>query len=108
MKVMLDLCVVPTGVGVSVSEYIAECERVIEAAGLESQLHPYGTVIEGEWDEVFAAVKRCHERVHALGAPRIFTIVKIGTRTDRAQSMQDKVTSVEDKLRARGSGDAES
>ena len=101
MKVMLDLCVVPIGVGVSVSEYIAECERVIEAAGLESQLHPYGTVIEGEWDEVFAAVKRCHERVHALGAPRIFTTVKIGTRTDRAQSMQDKVTSVEDKLRAR-------
>lgn len=101
MKVMLDLCVVPIGVGVSVSEYIAECERVIAAAGLESQLHPYGTVIESEWDEAFDAVKRCHERVHALGTPRIFTTVKIGTRIDRAQSMQDK-------LRVRGLDEAQS
>jgi uncharacterized protein (TIGR00106 family) len=98
VKVMIDLCVVPIGVGVSVSEYIAACERVVEGAGLKSQLHPYGTVIEGEWDAVFAAVKRCHETVHAMGCPRIFTTVKIGTRTDRAQTMEDKVESVRAKL----------
>lgn len=94
MHVMIDLCVVPLGVGVSVSAHIAECERIVRAAGLQSQLHPYGTVIEGEWDAVFAAVKRCHERLHELGVPRIFTTVKIGTRTDREQHMQDKVDSV--------------
>ena len=98
MKVMIDLCVVPIGVGVSVSEYIAECERLITGAGLQAQLHPYGTVIEGEWDAVFAVVKRCHERVHEMGAPRVFTTLKIGTRTDREQSMQDKVDSVRAKL----------
>ncbi len=98
MKVMVDLCVVPIGVGVSVSEYIAECERLIEGAGLQAQLHPYGTVIEGEWDAVFAVVKRCHERVHEMGAPRVFTTLKVGTRTDREQSMQDKVDSVRAKL----------
>lgn len=95
---MIDLCVVPLGVGVSVSEQIAECERIVRAAGLQSQLHPYGTVIEGDWDAVFAAVKRCHERLHELGVPRIFTTVKIGTRTDREQHMQDKVDSVLAKL----------
>ena len=99
MKVMVDLCVVPIGVGVSVSEYIAACERIIEAAGLSAQLHPYGTVIEGDWDAVFAVVKQCHERVHAMGAPRIFTSLKVGTRSDREQSMQDKVDSVRAKLR---------
>lgn len=98
MKVMIDLCVVPIGVGVSVSEYIAECERLIEGAGLQAQLHPYGTVIEGDWDAVFALVKRCHERVHEMGAPRVFTTLKVGTRTDREQSMQDKVDSVRAKL----------
>lgn len=98
MKVMIDLCVVPIGVGVSVSEYIAECERLIEGAGLQAQLHPYGTVIEGDWDAVFAVVKRCHERVHEMGAPRVFTTLKVGTRTDREQSMQDKVDSVRAKL----------
>lgn len=98
MKVMIDLCVVPIGVGVSVSEYIVECERLIEGAGLQAQLHPYGTVIEGDWDAVFAVVKRCHERVHEMGAPRVFTTLKVGTRTDREQSMQDKVDSVRAKL----------
>ncbi len=98
MKVMVDLCVVPSGVGVSVSAYIAACERIIEAAGLSAQLHPYGTVIEGDWDAVFAVVKQCHERVHAMGAPRVFTSLKVGTRTDREQSMQDKIDSVRAKL----------
>ncbi len=98
MNVMVDLCVVPIGVGVSVSEYIAECERLIAAAGLESELHPYGTVIQGDWDAVFRVVKRCHERVHEMGVPRVFTTLKVGTRTDREQTMADKVVSVRRKL----------
>lgn len=98
MKVIVDLCVVPIGVGVSVSEHIAACQRVLVQAGLDHELHAYGTNIEGEWDDVMAAIKRCHEVVHEMGAPRISTSLKIGTRTDRDQSMADKVTSVEDKL----------
>ena len=101
MKVMIDLCVVPIGVGVSVSEYIAACERILDEAGLCHQMHAYGTNVEGEWDEVFAAVKRCHEVVHKMGAPRITTSLKIGTRIDREQSMQDKVDSVSRKLARR-------
>lgn len=98
MRVMIDLCVVPIGVGVSVSEYVAACERVLVEARLEHTLHAYGTNIEGEWDAVFTAVRRCHEVVHEMGAPRVFTTLKIGTRTDRAQSMQDKLDSVTRKL----------
>jgi uncharacterized protein (TIGR00106 family) len=99
MQVILDLCLVPLGVGVSVSKYVAECHRVLEEAGLKTQLHAYGTNIEGEWDAVMAAVKHCHERVHEMGAPRITTTIKLGTRTDRDQTMADKVRSVEQKLR---------
>ena len=94
MKVIVDLCVVPMGVGVSVSKYVAECQKVLQEVGLEHQLHAYGTNIEGDWDDVFAAIKQCHERVHAMGAPRITTSIKVGTRTDREQSMQDKIDSV--------------
>ncbi len=98
MKVIADLCLVPIGVGVSVSSYIAACAKILDEAGLETRLHAYGTNIEGEWDVVFAAIKRCHESVHALGAPRISSTLKFGTRTDREQSMADKVRSVQDKL----------
>ena len=99
MHVIADLCVIPLGVGLSVSKYVAACERVLTDAGLKTHLHAYGTNIEGEWDDVFAAIKRCHEVVHALGAPRISTTLRVGTRTDRMQTMADKVRSVEEKLR---------
>lgn len=99
MKVMVDLSVVPLGVGVSVSDYVAACERVLEEAGLAHRLHAFGTNIEGEWDQVFAAIKRCHEVVHGMGAPRVHSSITVGTRTDRAQSLDDKVRSVEARLR---------
>lgn len=95
MNVIADLCVVPIGVGVSVSEYVAECERIMADAGLDPVLHPYGTVVEGEWDEVFAAIRRCHERVHEMGAPRVSSSLRVGTRTDRPQTAADKMESVE-------------
>ncbi len=98
MQVIVDLCIVPMGVGVSVSTYIAACQQVLEEAGLEISLHAYGTNIEGEYNQVFAAIRRCHERVHEMGAPRITTSIKLGTRTDRKQTMADKVESVERKL----------
>jgi uncharacterized protein (TIGR00106 family) len=98
MRVMIDVSVVPIGVGVSLSKYVAACEGVFKEAGLTTRLHGYGTNVEGEWDEVFAAVKRCHEVVHELGAPRISTTIRCGTRTDRKQTIDDKVRSVEQKL----------
>ena len=98
MNVILDLCLVPIGVGVSVSKYVAACERVLTEAGLSPKLHAYGTIVEGEWDRVLAAVRQCHEKVHEMGAPRISTTIKLGTRTDRAQTAEQKVRSVQEKL----------
>ncbi|MGY9075506.1 MAG: MTH1187 family thiamine-binding protein [Acidimicrobiales bacterium] len=98
MNVMVDLCVVPIGVGTSVSEYVTACERVFQDAGLSHQMHAYGTNVEGEWDDVMAAVKRCHEVVHEMGAPRVTSSMRFGTRTDRTQTMADKIASVEAKL----------
>lgn len=95
MKVLADLTIVPIGVGTSLSRYVAACEEILEQAGLQTRLHANGTNIEGEWDAVFAAIRACHQKVHELGAPRIHTNIKLGTRSDRAQSLDDKVASVE-------------
>ncbi len=95
---MVDLCIVPIGVGVSLSRYIAECECILAEAGLVHQLHANGTNVEGEWDEVFTAIKRCHEKLHQMGVPRVSTHIHMGTRTDREQTMSDKVQSVLSKL----------
>ena len=98
MRVIVDLCVVPLGVGVSLSPYVAACEKVLSEAGLTFRLHANGTDIEGEWDAVFAAIKRCHQVVHEMGAPRIATTLRVGTRIDRVQTMEDKIKSVQSKL----------
>jgi uncharacterized protein (TIGR00106 family) len=99
MKVIVDLCVVPLGRGISVSQEVAACQRVLREAGLKTHLHAYGTNVEGDWESVFTAIKRCHEVVHEMGAPRISTTIKLGTRTDRNQTIEDKIQSVESKLR---------
>ncbi|MCF8068882.1 MAG: MTH1187 family thiamine-binding protein [Desulfobacterales bacterium] len=98
MNVIVDLCIVPMGVGVSVSKHVAECQKIISDSGLEHTLHAFGTNIEGDWDAVFAVVKKCHKRIHAMGAPRITTTLKMGTRVDRKQTMAEKIDSVKSKL----------
>ncbi len=95
MNVIVDLCLIPMNAETSLSPYIAACQRILKEAGLSIRLHAYGTNIEGEWDAVMAAIKACHVKVHAMGAPRISTTIKLGTRVDKAQSMDDKVTHVE-------------
>ncbi len=94
MWVSVDLCVVPIGVGVSLSPYLAACTEVIKQRGLDYELGPNGTSLEGEWEKVFDCVKACHEVVHRLGANRIYTTLKVNTRTDRLQSFREKVPSV--------------
>ncbi len=98
MNVILEFTIVPIGVGVSLSKYVAASEKILKEAGLKYELHANGTNVEGEWEAVFAAIKRCHETIHEMGAPRISTIIKIGTRTDRSQTMEDKIESVKPKL----------
>jgi uncharacterized protein (TIGR00106 family) len=98
MKVIAEFTVIPIGVGVSLSEYVAACERVLAETGLHYELHANGTNLEGEWDEVMDAIKCCHATLHEMGVPRISTIVKIGTRVDRDQKMDEKVPSVRARL----------
>lgn len=98
MKVIIDFTLIPIGSGVSLSSYVAACQKVLAASGLKTQMHANGTGVEGEWDEVFAAVKKCHETVHQMGVVRISTVITAGTRTDRDQGMEGKIASVKAKL----------
>ncbi len=92
--VSVDLCVVPLGVGVSLAPFIGTCQKVIEGKGLDYELGPNGTAIEGYWEEVFDCIKDCHLALHDLEVPRIYTTLKINTRNDRRQSFHEKVPKV--------------
>ncbi|KAG8973571.1 hypothetical protein FRC05_008639 [Tulasnella sp. 425] len=97
-----DFCLIPIGTAVpSVAEYIAE--RVLEKSGLSFKMHGYGTNLEGSWSAVSEAIHACHKAVHAKGAARIATDIRIGTRTDKTpppgQGNALKVQRVEDILK---------
>ena len=94
MWVSIDFCLVPIGVGTSLSLFIAVCQKIIEKHNLDYELGPNGTAIEGDWDKVFECVKDCHTEVHRVGANRIYSTLKINTRTDRNHSFREKVSSV--------------
>ncbi len=98
MHAIVGFTLVPIGSGVSVSPYVAAVERVLKDSGLNYELNCNSTDIEGDWDAVFATLKRCHEVVHGEGAPRVHTCLQVGTRTDREQRMAEKLESVKRKL----------
>ena len=98
MNAIAEFTLIPIGVGLSLSPYVAACEEILEESGLSYELHANGTNLEGEWDDVMQAIKACHVKLHAMDVPRIATQIKIGTRTDKVQKMTDKIDSVNAKL----------
>jgi len=98
-----DFCLIPIGTpSTSVADEIAECQRILSLSGLNYKLHGYGTNIEGPWSKVSQAIHDCHAAVHAMGAQRIATDIRIGTRIDRqipfGQGNDAKVTRVQEIL----------
>ncbi|KAH3680052.1 hypothetical protein WICPIJ_008417, partial [Wickerhamomyces pijperi] len=83
----------------SVSDYVTAVEKEIRKSGLKSTLHSAGTTIEGEWSEVMDLVGHLHELVHGMGVLRVQSDIRVGTRTDKSQTAEDKVNVVEQKLR---------
>lgn len=78
----------------SVRAEVARAHRILEETGLPVQLHAFGTNIEGDYDTIVEALKRIHEDLHDGGVPRISTTIRLGSRVDKEQSMQDKIDAV--------------
>lgn len=91
MKATADVQVIPIGSGVSVREEVMRAHAVLKESGLEVGLHPNGTNVEGELEEIFEAVRRVHETLHGEGTVRLATFLKIGTRMDKEPSLSGKL-----------------
>lgn len=91
MKATAEVQVIPIGVGVSVRKEVKRAHEILRESGLTVQLHAYGTNVEGELADIFDAVRRVHETLHAEGVVRISTALKIGTRTDKEPGLGAKL-----------------
>ncbi len=98
--VIAEITVVPSGVGPSVSEYVARAQQVIQRhSDVKSLLTPMSTILEGELDAVLAVIREVHECTFDGQVKRVLTLVKIDERRDKSLSMQGKLDSVAAKLR---------
>jgi uncharacterized protein (TIGR00106 family) len=96
--VLLEFSMSPLGKGESVGKYVARSLEIIDRSGLEYRLNPMGTVLEGEWDEVFGVVKRCYERMKR-DCNRISCTIKVDYRKGHTGRLAGKVASVEKRLK---------
>ena len=92
-----DLTVIALGrSGTSASAYIAEIQRRLAAQDrVRYRLHAMGTSLEGTTDDVLAVVRQLHEVPFDMGIERVYTVLKLDDRRDKAQTLDDKVASVE-------------
>jgi len=91
MKAVAEIQVIPLGVGVSVRKEVMRAHELLGDTGLTTQLHAYGTNVEGELEQILDAVRRVHETLHAEGVARLATAIKLGTRTDKEPRLADKL-----------------
>lgn len=94
MSVMLEFSISPLDKGASVGEYVAKAVDIVDKSGVAYRLNPMGTVLEGEWDEVFGVVKLCYERL-AQDCDRISITMKVDFRKGQGGRLTKKTEAVE-------------
>ncbi|MGV7220726.1 MAG: MTH1187 family thiamine-binding protein [Nitrospinales bacterium] len=95
--VLLEFSMSPMTKGESVSKYVSRSLEIISNSGVDYKLNPMGTVLEGEWDEVMAVVKKCYEKM-SEDCDRISCAIKIDYRKGHKGRLESKMASVESKL----------
>jgi len=95
--ILLEFSMTPITKGESVGDFVSRSLEIIDKSGLEYRLNPMGTVIEGEWDEVFSVVRQCFEKMSA-DCDRISTTIKVDYRKGGKGRITGKVESVETRL----------
>ena len=98
MKIIAEICVIPLNGSVSLRNEIATAHNILKKTGCNVELHGYGTNIEGDYDTIMFAIKEIHLTLHKMGTARIHTSLKISSRTDKNQSLSNKVKAVEELL----------
>ena len=91
---LVELSINPLGRGTHLSRDLAEILRTIDQSNLRYSLTPFGTCIEGDWDEVMALVRRCHEQARA-NSSHVMTTVRIEDEAGAADKLNENIASVE-------------
>ncbi|MDI1471384.1 MAG: MTH1187 family thiamine-binding protein [Thermodesulfovibrio sp.] len=94
---IVQFSIVPLGVGISVSNYVAKVIKIVDESGLPYKLHAMGTIVEGEWEDVMNLIKKCRDALMDE-VERVVIDIKIDDRKGAKGRIEGKVKSVEEKV----------
>jgi uncharacterized protein (TIGR00106 family) len=91
-----EISIYPVGTdSTSISFYVAKAVDAIKSLKIKYQLTPMGTILESDnLEKIFEATRLIIETVHRLGVKRVETVLKIDSRRDKSQTMEEKLNSV--------------
>ena len=90
MKATADLQVIPLGSGVSARREVTRAVELLGKYDFIVQTHAAGTNIEGQLDDILAAVREIHAVLHDEGSVRLISYIKLETRTDKETTLAGK------------------
>ena len=97
MSALASLTIFPVDKGISVSSYVSKAVKIIKNSGLNYELGPMNTCIEGEWNEVMDVVNKCMEIIKSESS-RVYMVLNVDYRDGEKGRIKKKVESIENKL----------
>ena len=94
---LAEFSIAPFDKGESLSAYVAQIIDLIDKSGLDYKLYPMGTTVEGDTDEVFELIKKCHLKMREMSR-RVITHISIDDREGATNRIKGKPKSIEKKL----------
>jgi uncharacterized protein (TIGR00106 family) len=91
---LVELSVNPLGRGTHLSQDLGELLKLVAASGVSYALTPFGTCLEGEWDQIMPIVKQCHDKARSMSS-HVFTTIRIEDEEGATNKIQENIASVE-------------
>ncbi len=93
--IIAELAIFPTSEGPSVSRFVKEAVRVIEASGLHTETGGMSTTIEApDLAALFRVIQEAHAAILKLGAKRIHIDLHVDHRLDKEATIASKLAAI--------------
>ena len=91
---LVELSINPLGRGTHLSKDLAEILKIVDDSKLSYCLTPFGTCIEGDWEEVMALLKRCHQEARSVSS-HVMTTIRIEDEEGATDKLSENIAAVE-------------
>jgi uncharacterized protein (TIGR00106 family) len=102
---IMEISVVPMGTeSPSVSQFVAECLKIVDQQGLKYEVTSMGAEVEGAVEELLSLAVQMHRAPFSKGVQRVVTTIRIDERRDKELKIAGKKNAALKRLKEREAG----